>query len=349
MLHALPLLVIVPLVFAGEHSAYFDEATAWARALAKSDSPEVAAAAGRIADALGEFRRLDETGKLPRRYFESIEAHAAPLRALTRDVKVPVDLASIRDLADDLTAKRDFLLGRPHSPNTAAAAALARYVLASRPPMAPGSAVNSPAEAASAREPTYTISTSQVPSLTWNGSGFTANPSLVPYAQAPARQYPLPSSQTPHLSPPPAGHGLHIYSIPGIDGTFHHVMYTTTGWEGWGGATAGTGTSAAPADTTQGAESDFVRVTVNTLGDDRQKKDGYDVFFVYPGLVSAPDRHRTFDSQSSPTTQPIEPGTYLFWAAKGGLAGEKKKLMIGGDGQGSRMIDLRIPPEPKTP
>jgi hypothetical protein len=88
-----------------------------------------------------------------------------------------------------------------------------------------------------------------------------------------------------------------------------------------------------------------VNVTVITRDKDVQQVSGYEVWYSLKGYYNYKDEHHyhLFDKDSSPTSQPIPAGNYMFWAAKEGKDGPPRPIDVGSDGQRKRSIDLETP------
>jgi hypothetical protein len=88
-----------------------------------------------------------------------------------------------------------------------------------------------------------------------------------------------------------------------------------------------------------------VVVEVTTRNKENSELSGYEVWYSLKGLLKHPEGHNQFDRASSPTSYPLPPGNYVFWARGGSAEGPKRELKdLGSDGQHERAIDPLLTP-----
>jgi len=88
----------------------------------------------------------------------------------------------------------------------------------------------------------------------------------------------------------------------------------------------------------------FITVKVHTVSvKSGKEKMKWTVSYVLDGWEGDKDHTYTFDHKSSPTEQPIVPGSYRMWASRGAKHGSTKTVAVGDTPTLTKELELEIP------
>jgi hypothetical protein len=85
-----------------------------------------------------------------------------------------------------------------------------------------------------------------------------------------------------------------------------------------------------------------VQVTIHTLKQGEQETSGYEVWYAGKAFMKDVKNHQRFDSLSSPTMNPLNPGNYFFWARKGDFTSKPQLMTIGGSADRRPMREISL-------